>query len=297
MARSSVDLKQYRYEILHECNEEGESKEFPKGVVNKYIHKDIIETILKLGGLVNQLYRARATVAISSGAGKLCTAIDHTASATSVTGFSGLVADAWINGSVLVVDSNIFYSAQITDNNTTTVTIKTGTDLPALSSATVILTANNAGSYLALTGLSMLNFTDPIWMILDNTSNPINFIDIDRAVNIANIPGYDSRVYAYLVGQNLYLAIGSGGSASGSWTIGYYVQPTEATAETDEIDFPIEWHALAQMRTIARILRKKQMYEKAQVVEVDLQKQYAEIEKANLAMLQIDRSTGERSAR
>lgn len=292
--RSSVTLKQYMYEIRHEVNQTKKTDLFPDGLLFKWIHKDICETILRLGGLVNQLYRTISTVALATGAGAYDADVSHTASSVTITGFSGLVPDAWIGGSIITVKTNVIYCAQITDNDATTITISVGTDLPALSGDPAFLTANNSSVYAPLTGLGMINFSEPIWEVLDGSGNPIEFAPLERARNVKNDPMHDDEAYCYLVGQNLYFAIGADKTLSGNVDIGYYALPTEADDLTEYIDFPIEWHDLAQQRTIIRVLKKADMYEKAQEKEADLEKRWQDIEQSNIKSRQLDQYSGER---
>jgi hypothetical protein len=77
--------------------------------------------------------------------------------------------------------------------------------------------------------------------------------------------------------------------------VGYYEHPTEATALTDYVDFPIEYHDLAQQRTMIRIMRKLGQTQRAQEKEVDLNRKWTEIDRANKEMLALDRMAGERS--
>ncbi len=294
MARSDVSLKQYMFEIRHEISQQKKSEMFPDGLLFAWIHKDLTEAVLRLGGLVNNLFRANATIAVASALGHYDASVDHVASALTITNFSGLGVDDFAGGSILAVDSDVFYSAQIVSNTATVVTISVGTDLPAISTGPVILTANNANVSLVLTSLSMINYSEPIWQVLDSNDDPIEQISLEMARNITNDPSYDDEVYWYQVGQSLYFAIGADASLSGNTTVGYYVLPTEATALTDEIDFPIEWHDLPQQRTMIRVLKKMGQYQKAQEKEVDLEKRWQEIERSNIQAIDIDRKTGER---
>jgi hypothetical protein len=299
MARSSVNLRSYRFEILHECGEVELSDQFPPGLVNKWIHKDIVETILRLGGIINDAYRATATIAVGSGQALTKTGISHSSAALVVTGFSGLTPDAWIGGSILLSNATdetagTMYAAQITDNDATTVTISNGSDLPVVSSKPCILTKNNSGSSIDLSSLAMINFKDPIWKVLTDAGVPVPPMNIDLAQNIANVPSYDGKIYWYKKGQYVVLALGSGAVASGSYTIGYFILPTEASAETDYIDFPIEYHTLAQMKTVIRILKKKGEAQAAVAKENDLEAAFAKVDESNTTMLARDKVSGSR---
>ena len=294
--RSSVTLKEFMYSIRHETNEPNPSEEFPNELLFEWIHQDICETVLRLGGLINQLYRKiSGNLAIASAAAGFHTTISHGSGETSVTGFSGLTPDAWIGGAIMAEDGGVLYSAQITDNDATTVTISVGTDLPVLSSVTVLLTNNDAGQYASMSSLSMIHFPEPIWQVLDGSGNPIEPITLEKARNIVGDPNYDGKVFWYLVGENLRLALGDGASISGNLTVGYYELPTKATALTNQIDFPLEYHDLVKQRVMVRILKKKGEYSKAREKEVDLNSRLADIDRKNMEAFQLDRITGERA--
>lgn len=294
MARSLVTLKKYRYEVRHGVDQVVKTNKVPDTLLNTWVHKDICETILRLGSLVSHLYRKRSTVAISSAAGSYDADVSHTAAATTVTGFSGLVPDAWIGGSIITVKSSVIYCAQITDNDATTITISNGSDLPALSSDPAFLTLNNSQYTVPLTGLYMINFDEPIWEVKDNDGARIEPIDLDNAGYISDDTLNANEAYWTKVGQNVILVAGASKTLSGNVTIGYYELPTEATLVTDYIDFPIEWHDLSQQKTMIRILKKLEQYEKAQERQADLEKKWQEIESSNMRMRSADVMSGER---
>jgi hypothetical protein len=299
MGLSLVTLEDYRFQILHEVDEVEKSAKFPANIVNTWIHKDVCGLVLRLGAQINQIYRATASIAVASNAGAYEATADHTASAVTVTGFTGLTPDAWIGGSILVVEANVFYAAQITDNDATTVTISVGTDLPALSSDPVILTANNAGSVIPLSSLLMINYADPIWELVDPSGFQIPKINVDLAQNVVNVPSYDGTTHYYVKGSNIVLALGSGSTASGSYTVGYYKLPVEATVDANYIDLPLEYHDLAQKLTMIRILKKKgnenALYSNmANLKESELDKAFRRIDEVNMTSLRMDQMTGER---
>lgn len=297
MARSSVTLKQYMFEIRHEIDQVKKSDMFPDGLLFKWIHKDILETVLRLGPALNQAYRAVAQLTVTDGAGAYEATASHSASATSVTGFTGLTPDGWIGGSVITVVSDVPYSAQITDNDATTLTISSGSDLPVMSDDPVFILSNNAKKYLSLSSLSMLEYEEPIWELVDSNDNPIEQITSDEARNIPNDPMNANEAYWFREGENIRLVLGSDKTLSGNLKVGYYIQPVEATALTDVIDFPAEYHDLAQQRTMIRVLKKLDQYDRAQEKEVDLEKRWQEIEKSNIMAFQRDVKSNERKNR
>ena len=297
MGRSAITLQQYLMEIRHEINREKKTDLIPDGALRSWAYKDICESVLRLGAIINNLYRTTATIAITSAAGHYDASVSHTASAVTVTGFSGLTPDAWKGGSILHVKSDIFYAAQMIDNAATTVTISVGTDLPAITNGAVMLTANNSNKILDISSLEMISFAEPIWEVLDNNDDPIEECSLEfaRSVNADKSNAYDSVLFWTQVGQVIHLAIGSGGTASGNFTVGYYARPTEATADTDTIDFPLEYHDLAQQATMIRVLKKLDKLDAVKVKEADLKESWSAIEGSNLTAKRIDQQMGERS--
>jgi hypothetical protein len=291
--RSTVTLKQYLAEIRHEADIMDKSDLFPNGLMYKWIHKDIIETILKLDGIINKIYKANATIAVANNAGYYDATASHVAGNVSVTGFSGLTPDAWIGGSILTVVSNVFYSAQITDNDATTITISVGTDLPVMSGDPVFLTANNSGTYIDVSSLSLIEFNEPFWEIIDSSGVPIEMMDQKQARGISSIPEYDENVYWHRVGQKVYFVLGLSATLSGNITVGYYQLPTEATTLTAYIDFPLEYHNLAQQLTLVRVFKKLEMMDKARLHESELENKYRKILEMSLNQT-ADKQSGER---
>lgn len=299
MARSATTLDQYMYEIRHEVDQAKKSAEFPNKLLFEWIHKDICESILRLGGVINQLYRTNATIAISGAAGHYDATVLHASASTDVTGLS-ISADVWAGGSIIVVDSNLIYVAQIVSNTTTQLVITNGSDLPVMDAGgePAMLTANDSNYSIPLSSLLMINYPEPIWQVLDASGAspvPLEPIDIEEARNIAVDPMNDNEAYWYLLGQTVQIAAGASKSLSGNMTIGYYKLPVEATALTDLIDFPIEYHDIAQQRTMIRVLKKLGMADRARAREVDLERRWALIEKNIVSAPQLDQSTGERS--
>ena len=93
--------------------------------------------------------------------------------------------------------------------------------------------------------------------------------------------------------------LGSGATAEGYYTIGYYKAPLEATADSNTVDLPIEYHDLAQKLTMVRILKKKGAQNAtygnmAVSKENELEKAFRRIDESNLSMLKLDQMSGER---
>ena len=295
MARSNVTFSIYLYEMRHEVDQAKKTKDFPNRLLFEWSHKDICMTVARLGGLINQLYRSKQTVAIEDAAGLLGTSISHTAASTSVTGFTGLVADAWIGGSIIAVDSDIIYAGMITDNDGTTLTLSDGSSIPALVSVTVILSANNSKYSADLSGLSMIQSAEPVWEVLDANGQPIEPIDIEEARNISNDIMHADEAYFYVQGQTLAIAAGTEKTLSGNLTVGVYSLPVKGTLLTDYVDLPVEYQDLAQQATMARVLRKLGRIEQAARYEAETEREWAKIEKSLLEAKPIDQATGERS--
>ncbi len=251
------ELRQYLYEIKHAVSEENKSAEFPDGMVIKQIHKDICETVLGLGGFLNQRYRHIATMALNSAAGGKHAGISHVAAATSLTGFTGLGVNVWAEGAVIVSKDDVFYYAKIDSNTATTVVISNGSDLPALSSDVVILTANDSNVYIDISSLKKINWADPVWCVLDGNGFPIERMSVDMQKSVGNVSEYDGKVYWYQKGDEIRFALGSGAKLAGHVSVGYYRLPIEAVELTDCIDLPIGYHGMAQDKTISRMRNKQ----------------------------------------
>ena len=293
--RSSVLAKEFLSEIRHEINQAHKSKEFPNQLLLKWSHKDICEAVLRLGGHINQLYRANGTCAITTNVGVYQASAAHTSESTTVTiAAASFTPDALIGGSVMTVVSDVFYAAQITDNDGTTLTISRGADLPVMTTDPVMITMNNAKKSALLTGLDMIHYAEPVWQILDGSGNPIENIDINEARNILNDPMMDDEAFYYILGESVQLALGVDKDLSGNLTVGFYELPTEATALTAYIDFPQEWHDLVQQRVMIRVQKKLGNIQSAQEKETDLERRWQEIEAGNMNAATIDRETRER---
>jgi len=111
----------------------------------------VIEDPLDEPSTTNPKYRVvTKTDSGGSAAGHYDASVSHTASAVTVTGFSGLTPDEWKGGSINHIDSDLFYTAQITGNDATTVTISVGTDLPAIVTSAVMLKAADPNMAIAV---------------------------------------------------------------------------------------------------------------------------------------------------
>jgi len=294
MARSTVLAKDCLAEIRHEINQAHKSKEFPDKLLLKWFHKDECETALRLGGLINQLFRKNGTVAIQDNLSTYEATASHTSASVTVSGFTGLTPDAFIGGTVMTIVSGKMYTGQIIDNDATTLTLSSGTDLPVMTDDPVMVTSNNSKYSADLSGLRMINYAEPIWQVLDGSGEPIEPIDINEARNILNDPIMEDEAYYYVLGQTLQFAAGSNKALSGNFTVGYYILPVEMTALTDYVDFPQEWHDLIQQRVMIRVQKKLGNLQSAQEKELDLEKRWREIEVSNMNAQAIDKQMGER---
>lgn len=263
--RSTVTYEKFKYSILSEANlvyRGSRIKDLPDELIREWIHNDLCEAVLKLDGIVNQLYRETATLAIQNNAGKLCTGVAHTAAAVAVTGFSGLTIDAWIGGSLIVVSSNILYTAQITDNTATVITISNGSDIPALTGATVILSANNGGTYADLSSLLMIEFAEPIWSVTDGSGAVINHAPAEIGMKYAN-DHYNRNTRTWRKeGQDIRFDLGYAATLSGNVIVGYYALPTVASTDSSLIDFPREHQEIPRQMTLARIFKTLELLDK-----------------------------------
>ena len=275
-------VNRYLYDIRYEVNEERIRDLFPDGVLKQWIYKDIVETVLELGGILNQRYRHLATVAINSGAGGQHSSISHVANSTSVTGFSGLSVNAW--KSILVVKDSVFYYAEISSNTATVVTLARGGDLPALSSDVVILTANNSNTYCDVSGLKKFNYAEPFWCVLDGSGEPIEQMSIEIQQNLANVEVYDGKVMWYQKGDEIHFALGSGATLSGHVYVGYYKLPIEDMDDLGFVDLPYGYHGISQKKTIARMLTKKGLHTEALLKQREADTAMAKVIKSGLQM-------------
>jgi hypothetical protein len=211
---------------------------------------------------VNQLYRETAILAILNNAGKLCTGIAHSVAAVTVTGFSGLTIDAWIGGSLMVVSSNVLYTAQITENTASVITISNGSDIPALSGAIVILSANNGGTYANLSSLLMIEFAEPIWFVTDGDGTVINHAPAEIGMKYPGIYHHRNTKTWRKEGQNIRLDLGDEATLSGNVIVGYYALPTFASTDSSYIDFPREHQEIPRQMTLARIYKMLELIDK-----------------------------------
>ena len=252
-------LEQYIYELLHQINERI-NVFAPQQRMAKIVHKDICSTIMQVGGYLNQYYRKYATVALNTTQGKVCEDINHTNS-TEVSGFSGLTENAWQDGSIILVKDDVYYFARVVSNTSTTVTIPSSTDLPEFTNEIVILIIGN-GIYADISGLDMMDYDEPIWEVVDGNGKVIERLPDEYLKfkdNISNIPSFDNNVYWYQDGQKLIFVFGNKAKLSGHIKIGYYRLPREAKEMTDCVDLPIEFHNIAQEKTIKRLLIQKSL--------------------------------------
>lgn len=269
---SNKTLEKYMFEIRHEANKAKKTAEFPNKLLFEWIHKDICETVLSFGPQLDQIYRTSATLSIQDCAGKLVSAaVNHSSGVVAVTGFTGLSVNAW--GSILVVNSDKFYAGLIKENDATTLTLNDGSSLPVLSSATVILTSNNNKYSIDISSLLMIQYSEPIWQVLDSNSEKINVISIVEAANIKTDIMNQNNAFYYLDKEIIQLVTGASKTLSGDVTVGYYKLPTEATALTALIDLPVEYHSFAQRKTLIRILRKAGRLGEAQALEAETEKE------------------------
>lgn len=294
MARSNVTLEEYLFETQHEIDQAEKSEKFPPQLLYQWSHKDICETTLRLGGIINQLYRETVSLPVKEAAGHYDATASHVAGAVVVSGFSFLVPDSFVGGSALAIVSGVFYPAQIVSNTATTITITNGLDLPAMTDEKIVLTSNNSKYYLDLSELLMINYAEPIWQVLDNSGNPVDDINIDEARDLLNNSMYNDAMFYYILGQTLPIVAGSNKTVTGNYTVGYYALPVEATALTDYIDFPQDWHSLAQAKTMIRVLTKLEKIDKARNRRIALEKKWADIQASLLNAATVNKNTGER---
>ncbi len=249
-------LDEYLSSLLIDSNIETKVELFPQGLIKEWINKDIPNLIMMLGAQLNQYYRRFATVALDSCKASQHTGISHASGSTSVTGFTGLTVNDYQGGCIGVVKGDVYYYAKIESNTATTVTITNGSDIPVLSSDTVVLDVINTGVYADIGSISKMNFDDAIWAVLDGNGKPIAKLPIEFVYNVQNISEFDNNVYWYYYNNKIYFASGSGGKISGHIMIGYYKMPVAVSSLSDCIDLPFEYCTMAQKLTQVRILQR-----------------------------------------
>jgi len=98
----------------------------------------------------------------------------HTTGSIQVTGFSGLVEDAWVNGRVLVTYNNVLYiSSKIISNSTSSVYIEDGNSLPGYSGYFTYLYKNsNTITEDDIEMKQIKSIANELFILKDNYSEP-----------------------------------------------------------------------------------------------------------------------------
>jgi len=251
----SVD--QYIYEIKHAANIPEKSKDFPNELIKKWVYKDLCEILIRIGGVINQRYKHTAVAQIDSLYGLMQAAVNHTADAVTVSGFSGLTADEFENGGIIHIGDSKTYYAKIYGNDETTITLDNGSALPAISSGTVILTKCSSGGTIDLLSLNGIDNGDMVWHVRECHGKAVKKITAQLARNITNMPDFNNTVFWYQEGTNLRIVVGAETKWSGFVDIGYYRRPFPFSADSDCVELPTSYVVYAQALTIIRILNKK----------------------------------------
>jgi len=283
-----VHWDEYLYELKHAIDFSEKGKIFPDKLLLEWTDKDIEETVLRLGGILNHRYRKTATVALPDAVGATFSGISHASGAVNVTGFSGLTVDEYVNCVIMCVVSDVFYTAGIKSNTIDTVVLDNGGELPVISAGIVFTSKIAVGGAIDLLSLRGFENGDRVWSVIGANSRPIPSIPVNLSRNIQNMSDYDNSVYWYQLGDQLNFVVGADTIWSGLASIGFYKLPTAIIDENSCIDLPIEYQGLAQQRTKIRMLFKLANDKEAALESKVLQAQFLRIEKGVMSMRNID---------
>jgi PKD repeat protein len=286
-----VMLLCYLDEIRGETGTVEETEKVNFNILRDWAHQDILTVAFKLLPIIADYYRKQVVVALPSSEAVSFADIAHLAGEVSVTGFSGLSANAYKNGSLMWIGDGAVYYARIKENTASVITLEHGDILPGFSGETVLLTGSSSGATVDLSGLNMAKREEPFWSVLDGSGVPIRKLAIDLAKSIDEAPQYNESIYWHTEGDQLILTVGSGATLPGHILLGIYRNPIKAVLETDCIDLPVEYHNLAQKLTMIRIHTKLENYEMAAQLSAEFNKEFTGIMASAIKSRGIDQAT------
>ena len=203
-------LDQYLYEIKHAVDFARKTHDFPDTLIKKWMFKDIAETVLKMGAVLNHRYRKLAIATVPSTTAVFEATALHADGSTTVLGFTGLTRDAYIGGSLVHSSQTNIYYAKIVDNDATTVTIANGNSLPELVVPVVmVLSKRTTGGVVDVTALRAMETGNMVWSVVQAGGDPIPRISYDMSANIANMPDFDNTVHWYQRGSDIVFVVGA----------------------------------------------------------------------------------------
>lgn len=291
-----VSASQYIFEIRHDANEIEPSADFPDSLLLRWAHKDILETILRLGAQANHWYLDFATFVVGSPTSEAMSAgWSHLAGANIVTNASGAYTGDYSGGILTIFESSSVYHVKIVSNTATSFTIKSrqGLSLPALTNATVFPSVSTEEGSIDLSSIKMFELPDPIVFVSGADGTVIPKAPSDIARGLKTWSHFSNECYWYKQGDLLYFVCGNSTAPPPIVYIAFFREPIEATALTHDMDFPIEFHTLAQDRTVARIFNKKGQDEKGNFRLRLLDYKYKVLNHANMNSWLIDKYFGE----
>jgi len=95
--------------------------------------------------------------------------------------------------------------------------------------------------------------------VLDNGNVEINWIHPKDAKIISTISGYDNTKYWYLLGSIITVALGSGATATGVWSVCHAKRRTAITALSGSIDLDREFIPIIKADVNAKFISRLQM--------------------------------------
>jgi len=94
-----------------------------------------------------------------------------------------------------------------------------------------------------------------IW-VRDSSDDPIEWIDPEMAESIDDVSVYDGKVFWYLLGVTIYIALGDSATASGEWDILHLKRRTAITALSGSIDLDREFIPIVKADVKVKVLER-----------------------------------------
>jgi len=182
-----VRLNQYLYEVKHTFDYSQKTAKLPDKLIKKWIRKDIAETTLRLGGILNQRYRKIAVISAPEALGVAIAGVAHIAESTDVTGLTGLVVNEYAKCAIMYIANGQNYQVGISSNTATSLVIVDGKSLPEITDGTIWITKDTAGGTVSLLPLRAFENGDSIWHVRGIDGKPIPKIQVELSKNIQNL--------------------------------------------------------------------------------------------------------------
>jgi len=94
-----------------------------------------------------------------------------------------------------------------------------------------------------------------IW-VRDNSDDPVEWIDPKMAESINDVSEYDGTVFWYLLGVTIYIVLGDGATATGTWGVLHMKRRTAITALSGAIDIDREFLPLVRSDVKIKVLER-----------------------------------------